>query len=154
MLCACSQEKQKNFYRYAVGLQLLAKEKDVKTLFYYALLHKFTPIAAKTAIAGLIIFSSVFFIKAHMLTAENRSLVKNYVNILDKSSGLKEFIESEQKKNASFDENQKELSEKINFLEAQIKKYAKEDFKDNASLDKKIQSAKREIETPCKESEF
>ncbi len=149
-----SQEKQKNFYRYAVGLQLFAKEKDVKTIFYYALLHKLTPIAAKTAIAALIIFSSVFFIKTHMLTAENRSLVKNYVNILNKSSSLSEFIENEQKKNASFDENQKELSEKINFLEAQIKKYAKEDLKDNVSLDKKIQSAKMEIERLRKESEF
>jgi hypothetical protein len=39
-------------------------------------------------------------------------------------------------------------------LEAQIKKYAKEDLKDNASLDKKIQSAKMEIERLRKESEF
>lgn len=148
-----SQEKQKDFYRYVIGLELFAKDQDLKNLFSYALFRKFTPIALTAALAVLFIFSSVFFLRAHMLTVENRALVKNYVSILNKSAGLKEFIDEEQKKTASFDENQKKISEKIIFLETQINKYPK-DSTANAIAKEKISSAEREIEILRKERDF
>jgi len=149
-----SQEKQKDFYRYVIGLKLFAKDEDLKNLFNYALFHKLTPLALKAAIAVLLLFSTAFFLRAHMLTTENRSLVKNYVNILNRSSGLKEFIDEEPKKNASFDESQKKLSEKISLLEAQIINYANGKTVDNSFLKGKINSAEKEIEALHKEREF
>ena len=149
-----SQEKQKDFYRYAIGLQLFAKDEDLKTLFNYALFHKFTPLVLKGVIAALLLFSTAFFLRAHMLTAENRTLVKNYVNILNRSSGIKEFIDEGQKKNASFDESQKKINEKISLLEAQIKNYAKEEISDRGLAKGKINSAEKEIDILTKESEF
>lgn len=149
-----SQEKQKDFYRYAIGLQLFAKEEDIKTLFHYALFHKFTPLAVKSVMVVLFIFSAAFFLRAHMLIIENRALVKNYVSILNRSSGLNEFIDEEQKKNAAFDENQKNLNEKISLLEAQIKKYTNEENDGTSLFREKINSAEKEIAILQKESEF
>jgi len=149
-----SQEKQKDFYRYVIGLQLFAKEEDTKKLFYYALFHKFTPLAATGVMVALFLFASAFFLKSHMLTVENRSLVKNYVNILDRSSGLKEFIDEEKNKNASFNESRNNLSEKITLLEAQLKDYAKVESNGSGPLSEKINSAQKEIEILRKESDF
>ncbi|MFA5008251.1 MAG: hypothetical protein WC546_03410 [Candidatus Omnitrophota bacterium] len=149
-----AQEKQKDFYRYTVGLQLSAQENDIKKLFYYALFHKFTPVVVTSALVVLLFFSSAFFLKSRMLTLENRVLVKNYVDILNRSNGLKEFIDKEQERNASFDKSRKNLSEKIEMLEGQIKEYARQE-KNSLMLPKeKINSIEKEIESLKKESEF
>lgn len=149
-----SQEKQKDFYRYVIGIQLFAKDEDIKNLFSYALFHKFTPLALKGSIAALIIFSAAFFLRAHMLTAENRSLVKNYVNILNRSSSLKQFIDEGEKKNTSFDENQKKIIEKISLLEAKLKGYTEEETNDVSFIKEKINSTEKEIEILRKEGNF
>ncbi|MDD4955079.1 MAG: PilZ domain-containing protein [Candidatus Omnitrophica bacterium] len=149
-----SQEKQKDFYRFAIGLQLSASEQDLNSLFSYALFHKFTPIALKSALAALLIFSTVFFVRAHMLTVENRSLVKNYVSILNRSSGLKEFIDEEAAKSASFEDAQKKISGKINSLNGTIKEYAASPDAKSGLIQEKINAAKKEIEILQKESSF
>jgi len=149
-----SQEKQKDFYRYVIGLKLFAKDEDIKNLFNYALFHKFTPLALKGSIAALILFSAAFFLRAHMLTAENRNLVKNYVNILNRSSSLKQFIDEGEKKNTSFDESQKKIIEKISLLEAKLKGYTEEKTNDVIFIKEKINSTEKEIEILRKEGNF
>jgi len=149
-----SQEKQKDFYRYVIGIQLFAKDEDIKNLFNYALFHKFTPFVLKGSIVALILFSAVFFLRAHMLTAENRNLVKNYVNILNRSSSLKQFIDEGEEKNTSFDASQKKIIEKISLLEAKLKGYAKEETNDVSFIKEKINSTEKEIEILRKEGNF
>ena len=108
------QEKLQNFRRYYLGLEILNKNrKEINGLFYYALFNKFTPKLITASIAILIIFSTAIFLRAAILTAENRNLIKKYVAILEKSSSFKDKGESFTGEIAALDQERKQISKQI-----------------------------------------
>ena len=108
------QEKLQSFYRYHLGLEIINKNtKEVNELFSYALFNKFTPKLVTASIIILVIFSATLFLRAAMLTVENRNLVKKYVAILEKSSNLKAKGGNVTKEIAALDEERRKISKQI-----------------------------------------
>lgn len=150
-----TQEKQKDFSRYAIGLKLFTNnKKEAQSLFNYAILNKFTPVVLYCCLAFLLVSAGTFILRAHLLTLENRKLISNYVSILEKSSSLNELLVFEKGKTLSFEKREKNLDTDIAFLEEQIKKYKVDKNYSQQEIEEKITLFKRELSFLRKENEL
>lgn len=148
-----NQEKQKDFSRFSIGLEIVEKnKKEIEGLFKYALLNKFTPRLIAAAIILLVIFSASLFFRTAMLTVENRNLVKKYVEIIERGSNLRDTLSEQSKNDLSLKEREKRLTQEISALEEETKKY--EESKDKDTFKEKIYSLEQELSALKRESGF
>ncbi|MFA5271164.1 MAG: PilZ domain-containing protein [Candidatus Omnitrophota bacterium] len=153
MIAWTNQEELKDFSRFSIGLEILDKnKKEIGDLFKYALFNKYTPRVITAAIALLVIFSVSLFFRTAILTVENRNLVKKYVDIIERSSNLREALSEHSKKDLSFKEKEERLNKEIVVLEEETKKY--EQNTDKEISKEKIFSLEQELSALKRESEF
>ena len=110
-------EKLNKFSQYRLGLKLIEMENENREkLFKFAVFRKIIPYLISVSIGILIVFSGFGVWKSNRLTKENRSLVSNYVSILEKKSNFNQRLEEETKKSLFLKNRQLELTTEMQAL--------------------------------------
>ncbi|MBU2504656.1 MAG: PilZ domain-containing protein, partial [Candidatus Omnitrophica bacterium] len=121
-----NQKKLKDFNQYVVGLEFLqADKKKAANLFKYALLKKSLPLFVGGVIIILSLFSFSSFRKAKILIKENKNLVKEYVDILQRNTALGKIYENEKEGALHFRKRQKQMQERIDSKNKEVSRYQK-----------------------------
>ena len=141
-----THEQLGEFTSHTIGLEFFVKNsKESNYLFRFAFIKKSIPIFAVSCLSILLIFSSFLLLKNVNLSRENKKLVRDYVEILDKKSLVdKEFKKEETRKN-TLNTRQKELKQNIDLLEEQVSQWQKkhDELLKKTRVDKK---SKEEVE--------
>lgn len=115
------EKRLKDFNRYKVGLSFSETgNKDVDSLFKYAVVKRTTPVAVAAAIAILIFFSSSLLWRTGSLVRENRKLVRDYVNILERRSSLEEVLKEGAREEEFLKQRQANLELAIDSLNEEL----------------------------------
>lgn len=121
-----NQKKLKDFNQYLIGLEFLqADKKKTASLFKYALLKKSLPLFIGGVIIILSLFSFSSFWKAKILIKENKNLVKEYVDILQRDTALGKIYENEKEGVLHFRKRQKQMQERIDSKNKEVSRYQK-----------------------------
>lgn len=90
------EEKSSSFCRYVLGIEFLEiNSKKTALLFGYALSKRVIPYAVGGVIIGLALSLFSLFWQNYAVVRENRRLVGDYVNILEKTALLEELLKQD-----------------------------------------------------------
>jgi len=140
-------EQLDEFTSYTIGLEFFAKNsKESNYLFRFAFTKKAVPIFVASCLSILLIVSSFLFLKNINLSRENKKLVSEYVEILDKKSLVEDELKKEETRKNSLNLRQKELKQSIALLEERVLEWQKkhDELLDKTRVDKK---SKEEIKS-------
>ncbi|MBN3041098.1 MAG: PilZ domain-containing protein [Candidatus Omnitrophica bacterium] len=116
------QEKLDEFCQYLFGLEFDQEQSRLNNeLFAYAVFKKVTPYAVGAILCLFIIITSFLFLKARVLSYQNRSLVRDHVAILLKDSFLENNIKNKQFIEGYVNKRMKELEEAVALIDSEIK---------------------------------
>jgi len=162
-VCWTDVRKREDFNQYLCGVEFLEIDrKDSKVLFGYALFKKILPYFSSAVILIFISISLFLSFRLKKVAKENKKLIKEYVNLIEKSSSLEDIL-NEQKRLTKFLKNrQKELKEKISSLEKEISLWKdnyqklKEEklFEQEKVLEEKIALLEKELNKLQRENQF
>ncbi|MCF7888348.1 MAG: PilZ domain-containing protein [Candidatus Omnitrophica bacterium] len=161
-------EELKKFKQYRVGLEFVASKKEKSgSIFRFAIFKKVLPAAVISILVGFVLFSSFLFWETNRLAKENRRLVSDHVEILQKNSFLSQSLE-ENKQAQEFLEKRKQqlgqkiidLEENIFSLEAEYQKLQKTQEKNQQqsleliALEAKLNQYNQQLDSLKRENEF
>ncbi|MCF7872648.1 MAG: PilZ domain-containing protein [Candidatus Omnitrophica bacterium] len=161
-------EELKKFKQYRVGLEFVASKKEKSgSIFRFAIFKKVLPAAVISILVGFVLFSSFLFWETNRLAKENRRLVSDHVEILQKNSFLSQSLE-ENKQAQEFLEKRKQqlgqkiidLEENIFNLEAEYQKLQKTQEKNQQqsleliALEAKLNQYNQQLDSLKRENEF
>ncbi|MFO8052537.1 MAG: hypothetical protein R6U54_01070, partial [Candidatus Omnitrophota bacterium] len=161
-------EKLKKFKQYRVGLEFTtSKKKKAGSIFRFAIFKKVAPVVVISILAGLVLFSSFLFWKTNRLAQENRRLVSDHVNILQKNSFLSQSLEENKQAQEFLKERKEQLDQKMTNLEGNIsnlktkyeklKKTRKKDQQRSLeliALEEKLDDYNQQLNSLKRENEF
>jgi prefoldin subunit 5 len=114
-------EELKKFKQYRVGLEFIASKKEKSgSIFRFAIFKKVAPIAVILILVGFVLFSSFLFWETNRLAKENRRLVSDHIEILQKNSYLTQSLEENKQAQEFLAKRKQQLGRKITNLEGNI----------------------------------
>jgi len=142
----------KDFNQHIIGLEFLdINKKDADILFRYAICKKYLPILGNFLLTFFIFISIFLLVKVNYFVKENKKLFKSYVDILEKSSNLKELLGKEEMTSDYYKDRLDEITKKISSLEYEL--YRLEEVEKSTDVDN-ILKLKKEIEFLNRQKEF
>ncbi|MCF7873938.1 MAG: PilZ domain-containing protein [Candidatus Omnitrophica bacterium] len=138
-------EELKKFKQYRVGLEFISsKKKKAAPIFRFAIFKKVAPVVVVSILTGFILFSSFLFWKTNRLAQENRRLVSDHIEILQKNSFLAQNLKDNKQAQEFLAKRKNQLGEKITNLEETISNLKKE-YKELKDIQKKNQQQSLEL---------
>jgi hypothetical protein len=114
-------EELKKFKQYKVGLEFVTSKKEKSgSIFRFAIFKKVVPIAVILILVVFVLFSSFLFWETNRLAKENRRLVSDHVEILQKNSFLSQSLEENKQAQEFLEKRKQQLGQKITDLEENI----------------------------------
>ncbi|MCF7877232.1 MAG: PilZ domain-containing protein [Candidatus Omnitrophica bacterium] len=111
----------KNFRQYRIGLEFVkGKKKKSNSIFKFALFKKITPVVIGVVLSGFVFFSSFLFWKMSRLARENKRLVSDHIEILQKNAFLSYSLEENKQAQKFLSKRKDDLSREITNLEKNI----------------------------------
>ncbi|MCF7895362.1 MAG: hypothetical protein K9L69_04460 [Candidatus Omnitrophica bacterium] len=116
----------KKFKQYGVGLEFItskkkkAEKKKAGSIFRFAIFKKVVPAAVILILISFALFSSFLFWETNRLAEENRRLVSDHIEILQKNSFLSQSLEENKQAQEFLEKRKQQLDQKIASLEENI----------------------------------
>jgi TolA-binding protein len=158
----------KKFRQYRIGLEFInCKKKKNGPIFRFAVVKKITPVVIGLILSGFIFFSSFLFWKMSRLAQENKRLVSDHIEILQKNAFLSYSLEENKQAQEFLSKRKNDLSKQITNLEKsiahlkteyqkleKIQEKNKQQLSESAALEEKISKYNQQLNSLKRENQF